>query len=127
MNIEGFGDNITEDFYNMGYMAKWYRIAEYFRSDKRVVFMGYTKSVKFIDQLHDAGHDIPKNMVIRYSIWDDTSADDIALAAKYNLPIYTAVDKFTPAIPSQNRCRCKDCATCGKCWSKTKKIICEIH
>ena len=31
MNIEGFGDNITEDFYNMGYLK---RIYDYYTLDK---------------------------------------------------------------------------------------------
>lgn len=114
------------DFYNFAYMGKWYKIAEHFKSNKRIVFMAYTKSVAYVDCLAEIGHAKPKNMIIRFSIWDDTEPNQIYLAEKHNLPIYTAVEKFT-AEPSQNRCLCRDCANCGKCWSKTKSIICEIH
>lgn len=115
------------DFYNFMYMGKWYKIAERFKADKRVVFMAYTKSVAYVNTLAEIGHNIPKNMVIRFSIWDDTEPNQIYLANKYNLPTYSAVDKFTADIKSQNRCLCRDCAKCGKCWNKTKSILCEIH
>ena len=109
------------DFYNQAYATKWMRIAEHFKRNKKVVFMAYTKSVRYFTSA-----DIPNNMIVRFSIWDDTNADDIRTAEGLSLPTYSAVDKFTTE-PPQNRCRCKDCATCGKCWSKTKTIICEIH
>lgn len=114
------------DFYNFAYMGKWYKIAEHFKSDKRIVFMAYTKSVAYVDCLAEIGHAKPKNMIIRFSVWDDTEPNQIYLAEKHNLPIYTAVNKFTNE-PSQNRCLCRDCAKCGKCWNKTKTILCEIH
>lgn len=115
------------DFYNKAYMLSWYRIAEHFKHDKRVVFMAYTKSVVYYDQLAINGINKPNNMVVRFSVWEDTPTELLELAKKHNLPIYTAVDKFTADIKSQNRCLCRDCADCGKCWSKTKSIICEIH
>lgn len=109
------------DFYNMAYMAKWFDIANHFKSDKRVVFMAYTKSVNYLRFIVK-----PNNMIIRFSIWDDTETEQIELAKAYNLPTYSAVEKFTNE-PSQNRCLCRDCAKCGKCWNKTKSILCEIH
>lgn len=120
------------DFYNVEYMLKWCDIADYFRHDTRLVFMAYTKSVGFYDIIRRGygkryTKGLPKNMIIRFSVWDDTPQEQINIASRYNLPIYTAVDKFDKLTPSQNRCRCKDCATCGKCWSNTKKLICEIH
>lgn len=115
------------DFYNMAYMHKWYKVAEHFKTDKRVIFMAYTKSVVYVNTLAENGYNIPKNMIIRFSVWDDTEPNEIYLATKNNLPIYTAVNKFTKDIKSQNRCLCRDCAKCGKCWNRTKSIICEIH
>lgn len=115
------------DFYNAAYMGAWFDIAKHFKGDKRVVFMAYTKSMPYVDTLAKAGRDIPHNMVMRFSIWDDTPREFIALAAAYDMPIYTAVDRFTADIKPQNRCRCKDCATCGKCWNRTKTLVCEIH
>lgn len=115
------------DFYNYDYMRKWYIIADRLKKYKKVVFMAYTKSVVYVDELAKNNHPIPKNMIIRFSIWDDTPINQIALAVKYDLPIYTAVEKFTKDIKPQNRCLCKDCAKCGKCWGKTSTILCEIH
>ena len=109
------------DFYNMAYMSKWFEIAEHFKSNKKVVFMAYTKSIFYIN------YNIPKNTIIRFSIWDDTELKQIELAKRWNLPIYSAVEKFTKDIKPQNRCLCKDCARCGKCWGKTSTILCEIH
>ena len=117
------------DFYNQIYANKWLEIAEHFKADKRIVFMAYTKSlVFFCNSIYsDIRKPIPKNMIIRFSIWDDTHFGHIALNNFWGFPTYSAVDKFTKNIKSQNRCLCRDCAKCGKCWSKTKSIICEIH
>ena len=117
------------EFYNQAYADKWLKIAEHFKHNKRVVFMAYTKSIVFFSNniYSDKRKYIPPNMVIRFSVWDDTKADYIRLAERWDFPIYTAVDKFSKGIPSQNRCLCRDCAKCGKCWGKTKKIVCEIH
>lgn len=116
------------DFYNLEYMNKWYYIAEYFKYDKRIIFMAYTKSVVFVDKLATLLNRYkPDNMVVRFSIWDDTPQYQIDLANKYNLPIYTAVDKFNDDIQLVNRCLCVDCATCNKCWSNIHTLICEIH
>lgn len=118
------------DFYNQQYAINWVKIAEHFKYNKKVVFMAYTKSITFFsDNVHsEVNHkQPPKNMVVRFSIWDDTNYWDLRSAKRWQFPTYSAVDTFTKEIPSQNRCRCKDCATCGKCWGKTKNIICEIH
>lgn len=109
------------DFYNQEYYKSWVEIANHFKDEKRVKFVAYTKSVKFL-----VGIEKPENLIIRYSIWDDTSENDIELAEMLDLPIYTAVDDFNNW--SGAKCRCKDCATCGMCWnSNVKKIACEIH
>lgn len=108
------------DFYSAEYMAKWFEIAEHFKGDHRIVFMAYTKSLVYIN------YNVPKNVVVRFSVWDDTEASQIELADKWGLPTYSAVDRFTNE-PSQSRCLCRDCARCGKCWSRTKSVVCEIH
>ena len=67
-------------------------------------------------------------MVLRFSIWDDTNVNDIALAARLNLPIYTAVEQFNDELMEEKRCDCADCANCGKCYSNRYNwIACEIH
>lgn len=108
------------DFYNQEYFNKWLAIANNCMDIPNVHFMAYTKSVKFV-------HDVPHNMTIRYSVWDDTKAEDIDMASAKGLPIYTAVDKFTDETEDM-KCRCEDCGTCGKCWDIAKAILmCEIH
>ena len=110
------------DFYSVRYAEKWLEIAEAFKGEKKVVFMGYTKSVRFFE-----GLERPENFVLRYSIWDDTNPEEIAIAEEMGLPTYSAVDKFTNE-PDRERCRCSDCATCLHCMSaKFETILCEIH
>ena len=107
------------DFYNKEYANKWLEIA---RRCKGVTFMAYTKSFKYFD-----GVKLPRNFVLRASIWDDTTKEQKEIVTRNNWAIYTAVQQFTEN-DSFTRCRCSDCATCGKCWKKSEKDIrCEIH
>lgn len=109
------------DFYNKEYADKWLQIARLCRVDKRVIFMAYTKSFRYFD-----GVKLPRNFKLRASVWDDTAADQLEIIARNRWNIYTAVDKFQPG-DRFTRCRCKDCATCQKCWQGYKDIRCEIH
>ena len=115
------------DFYNREYAKKWLTICRWFnRSEKyanRIQFLAYTKSVVYF-----VGEAIPDNMIIRFSIWDDTSEKQIDIAKLVNLPIYTAVENFTDDMKEESKCECADCATCGKCYKKEYDwIACEIH
>lgn len=111
------------DFFNKVYADAWRTIADHFKYDPRVKFMAYTKSVRYFD-----GEEIPENMTIRYSIWDDTKPEEIALAVKNNLPTYSAVESFEEAgTKEKNKCHCDNCSTCNKCWSALAEILCEIH
>ena len=110
------------DFYNLAYVYKWIEIAEQLPN---VIFTAYTKSVKFIDIAHKH---IPDNLVIRYSIWDDTDPKDVQIAQRLGLPIFTAKDKkelYT--LKEYNVCP-NDCSICKKCYSNDyKKIAIAIH
>lgn len=110
------------DFYNVTYLKAWVEIAKRF---PMITFMAYTKSVKFVSIVDS----IPDNMVIRYSVWDDTKPEEVELASKLGLPIYTAVEKnFDFVGNNYSKCDCSDCANCGKCWDKSNKAIaCVIH
>lgn len=109
------------DFYNQEYANKWIAIAENFIDDPKVVFMAYTKSIEFFRNGY------PENLVIRFSIWDDTKPEQIQLARDMNLPTYSAVKRFTNE-PDRNRCYCTSCSECHKCWNKAcESIVCEIH
>ena len=108
------------DFYSQEYFNKWLEIANHFKNNNKLVFVAYTKSVDFI-------HDVPANMVIRFSIWDDTEPAAIEKANALNLPIYTAVETFTDE-PKRMQCDCVNCSTCFKCYNaKFELLKCEIH
>jgi len=110
------------DFYNLKYTLAWLDIALAFLNNKKIVFMAYTKSVDYFK-----GLTLPDNMVVRFSLWDDTKLKDAMIAKIMGLPIYTAVDKFTNET-AKEKCPCKDCGKCGKCWEKSIDMIkCEIH
>ena len=115
------------DFYNKAYTKAWLEIAEHFvNSDLDIVFMAYTKSFVYFE-----GETIPNNMVVRGSVWDDTTTAQLEMIAKLNLPIYTAFKAVEMAEALANgytKCDCKDCANCGKCWDRSiEKLACEIH
>ena len=109
------------DFYNRKYASDWLQIMRNCAHDKRIRFIAYTKSFRFFD-----GVKLPKNFSLRASVWADTSIEDLAIIARNKWNIYTAVDKFQTG-DEFTRCRCKDCATCKKCWQNYKDIRCEIH
>lgn len=109
------------DFYNREYTKKWLAIMRHFEKNRKVVFIAYTKSFVYFD-----GEELPKNFKLRASIWDDTSEQQKRIVSDNNWTIYTAVDKFQTG-DKFTRCRCKDCATCKKCWQNYKDIRCEIH
>ena len=110
------------DIYSLSYLYKWIEIAQRLPD---VIFTAYTKSVKFIDAVYN---DIPENLVIRYSIWDDTSQKDVQLARRLRLPIFTAKDKTELyTLPEYSICP-NDCSICKKCYSNNyHKIAIAIH
>ena len=110
------------DFYSEEYLEKWLEIADFFSFDKRLVFVAYTKSVRFL-----IGKKWGDNFVFRFSIWDDTEPEEIAIAEALGLPIYTAVECFTNES-KREKCLCADCSTCFKCFNnKFNRLVCEIH
>lgn len=114
------------DFYHEKYLDKWLHICRVFEKDPRIKFLAYTKSVRYL-----VGKDIPSNLVIRFSIWDDTKPQEIEVARDLHLPIYTADTEENVNRLVNNgytKCQCEDCATCGKCYSnEEKRIVCVIH
>lgn len=109
------------DFYNQSYVNAWLEIMDNCKADRRIKFIAYTKSFKFFD-----GVKLPKNFSLRASIWNDTKPEQLEIVKRNNWNIYTAVESFKVG-DSFTRCKCKDCATCGKCWKNYKDIRCEIH
>lgn len=116
------------DFYNQEYVKKWLQIINYFKEDKRIKFMAYTKSVLFFVGcgLHNY-----KNFVLRFSIWDDTNKAQLVLAKKLGLSSYTALTEEQLANEDKTTyyfCDCVNCGTCLACYNDAvKRIICLIH
>lgn len=123
------------DFYSLEYAQKWVTIARYFENNPQITFLAYTKSIRyFVDIAIGYGTPrFPSNLIIRSSLWADTTAKNYGLTYKYEFPIYTAFDRKTMDDMKTNgytftECRCDDCANCGYCWNKEhSEIICEIH
>ena len=121
------------DFYSLEYARKWVAIARHFESDPRIRFLVYTKSLLYFVQLGCNFSDFPSNLVIRSSLWKDTSEYNLNLTREFDFPVYTALTASEMVTEKQNGhvfrvCRCDDCANCSMCWkSKVKDIICEIH
>lgn len=109
------------DFYNKEYTNKWLQIMENCKCDKRIKFIAYTKSFPYFD-----GKKLPKNFAFRASIWSDMKQELLEIAKRNKWNVYSAVEKFAKG-DKFTRCRCKDCATCKKCWQNYKVICCEIH
>lgn len=108
------------DFYNKEYAGKWLAIMENCKGEN-IKFIAYTKSFPYFD-----GVKLPKNFSLRASIWADTKEEHRETIRRNDWNIYTAVEKFETG-DAFTRCRCKDCASCAKCWSNYKDIRCEIH
>lgn len=111
------------DFYSQSYFDKWVDIATAFPG---VTFLAYTKSLKFV---LNSKKTRPANLIIRYSLWDDSPAEDAKKGCEM-FPTYTAWEMTAEQVKALgNRyCDCKDCGTCGKCYNtEVKDIVCEIH
>lgn len=114
------------DFYNMEYVKKWLEIMDFFKDDKRIIFVAYTKSVKYFD-----GLEIPENMRLLASVWDDTTPENLEIIKRNNFRVYTAykgTDLENAIKSGYAHCPCDDCGKCGLCWNDyTNNICCEIH
>ena len=114
------------DFYNEEYAKKWLAIAKHYAGNDQIVFVAYTKSVRYFD-----GVDLPNNFFLLASVWADTTPENLEIIRRNNFRIYTAFKgaELENAIKNgYSLCRCDDCAGCGKCWNNyINNITCEIH
>lgn len=113
------------DFMNSEYLAKFITIAQ---NNPTIIFMAYTKSVNLLIPFENC---IPANLIIRYSIWEDTKQEQLDNALDMGLPIYTAFTKevigYKVAHEGYTLCEC-DCKNCKMCYSnKVDKIAVCIH
>lgn len=121
------------DFYNLEYTKKWLEIVRHFNGDPRITFLAYTKSIWFFVASGYGSDTFPDNIIVRSSLWDDTTDENRILTTSRNFPIYTALsqkdmDTETESGHIFEKCDCADCANCGKCWNAAcKDIIVKIH
>lgn len=121
------------DFYSLEYVEKWVKVAKHFENNDKIVFLAYTKSLVYLIRAGYGNPSFPRNLVIRSSLWADTSRANQDYTELYNFPIYTALSR-RDMTEKANRgeafteCRCDDCGNCGKCWNTAdRELICEIH
>ena len=120
------------DFYSRAYLDKWLQIAAIVgRKYPQFVFAAYTKSIDFFFDGAALRADIPENFVVSASVWADTDPD-LARRSFDFFKVYTAytADKVDALVKSGEfgRCRCSDCATCQRCYTKKcRHTACVIH
>ena len=132
------------DFYNTEYFFKWRRIAKDL-DDKNIKFMAYTKE-DFI--LKNYNKFVMDNFVLRYSIVDDTSKENIEYATKNGVPTYIVLGEkkviygafnpnnekhieymsFKNKIANRKDGCCGSCEYCKKCYNNAvQNIFTVIH
>lgn len=113
----------TGDFYSQEYFNKWVEISDSFKSEKRIIFQAYTKSLPFLENLELSNI----NIKIMFSIMPDTKLENINLAKKLNLNTFSAVPQETfIEVEENNKCK-GDCAKCKTCYLENKDMYVEFH
>lgn len=115
------------DFYSVNYMMKWIEIANHFIGNDRIVFGAYTKSLNIYNKVKT---DIPNNLIIRASIWNDTTDKDMEIIVKNNLPYFKTINKsaIKDIVKSEKLYKCiGDCSKCKTCYTQFKKVAVELH
>lgn len=109
------------DFYSDRYMQIWFRVAAKF---PEITFFTYTKSFRMYERNM---HLIPKNFLVRASIWSDTTIEELQTIARCKMPIYTAftASEMEKAIAAGvHECTCESCTKCGcACARRDKQDI----
>lgn len=122
VRIHESGDFYSQDYYDMWDYIAWHYCNKLKCGRTDIVFMAYTKSIQFITQK-------PTDLILRFSVWNDTNKYDVLHAITLDIPLYEACSKesFTK-VPSLNKCLCVDCSTCLKCYNNnTNDIVVAIH
>lgn len=120
------------DFYDMKYFEKWVNIA---KNNKNMTFEAYTKEPKLLKKINSLNSEI-ENLVLRFSVMEDTDIKTIEYINKNNIPNYTCLgvkrgDKNAKEvfeyIAVKNRC-VGTCKYCKKCYRKGNvTIVTKMH
>lgn len=109
------------DFYSQKYTNDCLDIMRQCYDIPNLIFMAYTKSAPFFE-----GKQLPKNFVLRGSIWSDTKPEQEKLLRQY--PVYTVCNEEDfKKLPEKQKCHCDDCGHCNKCWLTRENIQCVQH
>lgn len=112
------------DFFNGEYFTKWLEIAKELENEN-VVLMAYTKDTDILPQIKEINKN-RKNMVLRYSIMEDTKQDIKDYVKQAGVPTYICIGKTKKSrdakkifkrIALPNRCM-DNCKYCKKCYIK---------
>lgn len=137
------------DFYSQEYFSKWVLIAKHFKNNDKILFQAYTKSIRYVwewivgelseeyiteQEVQDGWNEI--NIHIVYSIWHDTSKEDIRIATEWLNTEKTTLQTFT-ALPkneiqqavNEGAFLCNgDCGACKECYTGiSKRIVIPYH
>lgn len=120
------------DFYDMVYFNKWMNIA---KNNKNMTFEAYTKEPELLEKVAKINAE-NENVVLRFSLMEDTNFKTIQFVRENNLPNYTCLGtkkndaeakKVFEYIAPKNRCM-DSCEYCKKCYRKNNiTIITKLH
>lgn len=120
------------DFYDMEYFGKWMNIA---KNNKNITFEAYTKEPQLLDKVAQINAE-NKNVVLRFSLMEDSAPETIQFVRENNLPNYTCLGtkkkdaeakKVFEYVALKNRC-VDSCEYCKKCYRKNNiTIVTKMH
>ena len=115
------------DFYSNEYFEKWMQIA---KNNPKFEFEAYTKEPTLLEKINEINAS-QKNMLLRFSIMEDTNADVVKYVKENNIHSYIALGENTADkkaskvfeyIPVANRCL-MSCQLCKKCYKKSSVMV----
>ena len=120
------------DFYDMEYFNKWMNIA---KNNKNITFEAYTKEPELLEKVEKINSE-NENVVLRFSLMEDSATETIQFVRENNLPNYTCLGtkkkdaeakKVFEYVAPKNRCM-DSCEYCKKCYRKSNiTIVTKIH
>ena len=120
------------DFYDMEYFNKWLEIA---KNNKNMTFEAYTKEPELLEKVAKINAE-NENVVLRFSLMEDSAPETIQFVRENNLPNYTCLGvkkgdkdakKIFEYVAPKNRC-VDSCEYCKKCYRKNNlTIVTKLH
>jgi hypothetical protein len=120
------------DFYNTDYLDKWVGIAEHFKSNQKILFQAYTKSMPILNEYLTTNNKVLSDINIHFvwSIWYDTKEEYTKTAYKLGMQTFTALPKtdIQAAVDNGSFLCNGDCGNCRECYTgKSNSIVIPYH